>query len=185
MTEFAFGKDKIEIKKGYKASNDYLIFLNKVQISDELLFEALNLSIISEDDAKFFIEHYVEYSKIKLGDNYIKTYPSPLDKNDLYDYCMKLNAKFDIQMLIFVSILRCDIDNICYPPPVLNGCVRFFVQILLLFAYKFKWEEYYIKDKKPGANLPKFIFEIGFIPGKEGRKLFSDIYKVYLENRNQ
>lgn len=176
MSEFTFGSDKIDTKRGGKAKDDYLIFYNDVQIDDKEIFKGILINTLNGKDAKTFIECFTKCNSIKLNKKRIETVPSPLKKDRIYTYCINSKLNTELQKFLFISILRCDIDNICYCPP-LNGCIRFFIQILLLLSYKFKWTLYINKNDIP-ADIVKYIYEIGF---KKSRIDFKEIYERYLK----
>uniref|UniRef100_UPI0019199A34 hypothetical protein n=1 Tax=Aliarcobacter butzleri TaxID=28197 RepID=UPI0019199A34 len=80
-------------------------------------------------------------------------------------------------------IFRCDIDNINYQCPRLNGCIRHYIQILAIFAYKFDIEEWKLKEITPyikDGNYPKIVSDSGYpyteIGNKIGTKPFKDKY---------
>ncbi|MDD5431655.1 MAG: hypothetical protein PHO70_01535 [Candidatus Omnitrophica bacterium] len=181
---YIFGKNKLIFKKGSKAENDYLIWHNKVQITDLFLFNELFKRISLEQEAKDFLDLFCGYRNIKFNNDSIICNPSPLDVDDLYKYCVGSKLNTEQQELLFVCILRCDIDNICYPPPKLNGCIRIFVQVLLLFTYKFKWIMYYLEDKV-AEDLDVFVYKIGFPRNRYDvdKTTFLAIYRKYIENK--
>lgn len=176
MSEFIFGSDKIIIRKGAKATRDYLIFHNNIQIKDELLFKGILLNTSDEKEAEMFIDLFTKCISIIFKKDRIETNPSPLEFKKIYDYCINSKLKPELQKFLFVTILRCDIDNICYPPPK-NGCIRIFIQVLLLFSCKFKWTTYINKNNIP-ADIAKYIYEIGF---KKSIIDFKEIYERYLK----
>jgi len=139
--------------------------------------------ISSKEEAKSFLKLFSGYNKIELNYDSIICHPSPVDVDDLYSYCKEVKLKLEQQELLFICVLRCDIDNICYPPPRLNGCIRIFIQVLLLFAYKYEWDTYYLKAKV-NTDLCDFINKIGFPKNPYGVDVatFAGIYKKYLEN---
>lgn len=180
--EFRFGVNIISFKKGNKHADDYLIFHNNEQIPDLKLFQWLLQNAHSEKEAKLFILAFIDAKQIQLNADAVVTEPSPLDKEDVYQYCTSQNQLSEIlRELLFVSLLRCDIDNICYPPPKLNGCIRLLAQIIALFALKYGWKEYTLVPHQSlkEDNYAQLIFDIGFPKnayqiGKEGfKKLYA------------
>ena len=184
MAKFIFGNNKIHLEKGTLSEKDYMIYRNNVRFTDEFLFESLNTQISTEELAYSLIKYCISYDKIQLEDNAILTKQSPLDANDVYNYCTAINLKSEIQEPLFIWILRCDIDNINFPPPVYNGGVRIFTQVLLLLAYKFQWKEYYLKSIVPPKNLPRFIYLIGHPNNtySQSKSTFQEIYSKFFKN---
>jgi hypothetical protein len=186
--EYKFENNIIKFKKGAKHANDYLIYHNETQIPDSTLFNWLFDEIASEEKAKKFLKAIRACPDICLKNEGVITNPSPLNKDEIYKYVSGLNSLSPkLRELLFVAILRCDIDNICYPPPRLNGCIRLFIQILLLFAYKYNWSKYFVlSTDKIKTTIPQYVFDAGF-PNKKvtiTKEKFKEIYINYLNNRN-
>ncbi|WP_258237653.1 hypothetical protein, partial [Arcobacter sp. CECT 9188] len=57
-------------------------------------------------------------------------------------------------------IFRCDIDNINYQCPKLNGCIRHFIQILAVFAYKFNIDKWKIEKLNTSINKNNYVHVI-------------------------
>lgn len=179
MEKYEFGENLITFGKGGRGPDDYLLFQNGVQFSDREVFNQLYPLISTEKVARDFLKYFTEYKQLQCKFDRIETSPSPLDKGDVYRYCCNVPLELRLQELLFLSILRCDIDNINKPPPKYNGCIRFFSQILLLYAYKFEWTEYYIEGYSPGRDLPTSIYLMGYRKG--WIPTFRKVYWVYLE----
>jgi len=145
-------------------------------------FNKLDTIISDENLAKSFIKSFILYKKIQLTSSRIETDCSPLNIENAYKYCKQVDLPLELQEYLFIWILRCDIDNISYPPP-LNGCIRIFIQVFLLFAYKFKWKDYYIGSHIPTTNLPDYIHTIGFPCNKYSvtTEDFNEVYRKFLE----
>ncbi len=179
MSEFTFGSDKIVISKGAKATRDYLVFHNGNQITDKSLFEHILLNTSNEKEAKMFIGLFAKCICINFKKDRIETNLSPLERKKIYDYCINSKLNSELQKFLFITILRCDIDNINYPPPK-NGCIRIFVQVLLLFSYKFKWTTYINKNNIP-PDIAQYIYDIGFKKDIKSIIYFREIYERYLK----
>lgn len=185
-TIFKFGSNIVTFKKGTKHANDYLIYHNDVQIPDLSLFDWIAEATTTEAEAVLFLKAFTGCKNISFKKEAILTTPSPLDKDAVYDYSIKIDSINErLRELLFVSILRCDIDNICYSPPKYNGGIRIFTQILLLYAYTFKWQQHLkIHPVKIKTPIPKFIFDIGFPSNIYGvtKNTFKNIYKAYVQS---
>jgi len=178
---YKFNESKIEIKKGAKNKDDYIILLNNIQIKDKVLFEKILLNVSDEQEAKNFITKFAKFKHIKFIKDRIETKSLNSQISDVYQYSLDVEIKDELKPFLFISILRCDIDNICYPPPFNNGCVRIFVQILLIFSCKFEWG-FYKDEKKHQNDIVNFVYDSGFSLSREE---FKNIYSRYFEEYNE
>ena len=176
--------NRISFRSGRKTKNDFLIYVNDQQIKDVELFFRLMESIPSSNIGKDFINYYVEYDELVFKEFNIITNTPLIHKDKLYNYCNSKNINKTIQELLFISILRCNIDNICYPPNKgFNGCVRTFIQVLLTVSYKFRWNDYKFHNKV--RNIPIYVSDIGYpnnqykISTNEFKKLYNKFYINY------
>lgn len=185
---YNFTENIITLKVGKKAAADYLIFHNGVQITDKDFFEMLYAASCTEEDARLLLRAFIEAKSIKLQADAVQTIPSPLIADDVYAYCVSQSRLTTVlQELLFVALLRCDIDNICYPPPRLNGCIRLFVQMVTLFALKYNWQGYSLipLNQVKETNHAMVTFDIGFPDNKYGiatadfKTMYSKIYGAY------
>lgn len=176
MKEYIFGKNKIILHKGAKTSGDYLIFHNGIQIRDEALFKYILLNTSDEAEAKQFMNCFTNAPFAKLEKDKIEISKSLAEIEKIYNYCIDCELKFELKEFLFVAMLRCDIDNICYPPPFYNGCIRILSQILLVLSHKFNWSSY-TKKSKIGTDIAKDVANFGF---SGDRKDFKRIYEQYL-----
>lgn len=177
MERFIFDKNKVTIGKGRKTDNDYVILQNGTQIRDRSLFENILSNIPNEGEAKIFLDCFSRCPLIKFGSDRITTTTS---QDKIYQYCLGCRLKSESQELLFISILRCDIDNICYPYPK-NGCIRIFVQLLLLLSYKFGWKTY-INNSTIPKDIADYVYQIGFKKDRGNIEYFKKIYDKYIDN---
>ena len=199
--------DYIAFSKGNRAEGDYKIFPNGKQLVDLDLFRKLynTDSIISKQCAINFVKHFYKSgfaifnntNRINININYI---------DDVVDYVNNTSLKDDLKLYLALIILRCDIDNNIYKNPNLNGCVRHFLQILMVFGYRFNiatWQMRIINNfvkliltKNPQANIdyPLLISDIGY-PNTNPRKInkelsastqdFTDMYIIIRSQLSQ
>jgi len=187
--KFIFEDNIVRLDKGTLSTNDYVIYHNEVKFTDQFLFRSIIAQISSEELAIDFIRCCINYSEIQLDNDALLINKSPLDVSNVYEYCTALDLPPEIQKLLFLWILRCDIDNINFPPPKFNGGIRIFTQVLILLAYKFKWNEYYIEEYYIESvdilkDLPKSIYLIGHPNNKYSlsKSAFKEIYSKFLKN---
>lgn len=173
---YQFGDSTISFQRGYKKPNDYLIRQNGIQIKDDDIFNQLLKAIKNEEQAKYFLDAFAQCEHLEFKAKRIES--DCTSRDSLYKYTNEAYSNPDLSELLFISILRCDIDNICYKAP-LNGGVRFFAQILLVFAYTFKWDNYVATTKQP-HDIPNHVYSLGFNKEKE---YFTNIYQIYLQER--
>lgn len=191
--EYYIGKSYfITFSQGKKyASEDYLIHWNgKQQFDDYTLFSTLFDNIMCTQCAYDFIKHFF-YSEpfISFDERCIKT--NILDVGKVIDFVNRLSLTDELKLCLASMIFRCDIDNINYECPRLNGCVRHFIQVLMLFGYKFnilewkmqKLNNYLLsKNIQQINNIPKLISDIGFPNNNYGinKNDFSSMYQKVL-----
>jgi len=177
--EYIFGSDKITVAPGSKNEKDYTIIRNRTRIDDKEVFDNLFNTIESEEDAKSFLNHIANCKALLFKQYRIETNPSPVDINVIYSCCSSCKIKEYLKEFLFIFLLRCDIDNICYAFP-LNGCIRIFTQFLLVLAYKYKWEIFIDKNNIP-ADIAQDVYDVGFAKGQTN--YFQTIYELYLKNK--
>lgn len=145
---YLFGKYRLALNKGKKCAGDYVILWNdNEQFDDKRFFTGLLKIIVNEQAAKHFIDLFCQLPHISLG-NCIVTDFTPEKRKEIHAHIEKLEIDDLQKILLFSMALRCDIDNLNYKCPRLNGAIRHFIQVLLLFGYRFNIEEY-----KTLANL--------------------------------
>ncbi|ETD22210.1 hypothetical protein [Helicobacter macacae] len=197
--QYPIGKSYfITFSQGSKpAFGDYLIHWNGIQqFDDYTLFSSLYNSIVCPQCAYYFVKHFC-YAKhfISFDTQCVKTNISNVD--DVINFVNNLLLTDELKLCLASMIFRCDIDNINYQCPRLNGCVRHFVQVLMLFGYKFniaQWKMQKINDYLISNNIqiqqidvPKLISDIGFPKNNIGigTNDFREMYKTILPQLNQ
>ena len=181
--------------KGHKCPQDYLIYWNgSQQFDDDMLFSALFNNIACSQCAYNFIKHfYCATQFITFNERCIKT--NILNVGDVIGFVNNLLLADELKLCLASMIFRCDIDNINYECPRLNGCVRHFVQILMVFGYKFdisQWQmpklnNYLSSNHMSIENIPKLISSIGFPRNKYeiNTNDFRDMYQTILPQLRQ
>lgn len=187
--DYFIGNYIIKFNQGKKKINDYLIhWINNgetLQFSDLDFF--LKLWQLDSNELKSIINAFLGFKNNKsfiiLEDNCIKSVIN--DVIDVIDYVNSVK-KSDIFGLFLASmIFRCDIDNINYDCPRLNGCVRHFIQILMLYGYKAGDTRLQMEKITPYINqnisIPKLISDIGYPNNQYGVSTqdFADAYKKF------
>lgn len=181
-------------KQGEKKPNDYTISWNgNEQFLDINLFDKLYNNILCYRCAFNFIRHFVCNDFIRLEQVCIRS--SVADVQDVINFVNKTLLPDDLKLCLASMIFRCDIDNINYECPKLNGCIRHFLQVLMLFGYKFslsnwqmlKLNNYLQFNNMPPLNIPQLISDIGY-PNNQYQidtQDFKDMYQVILPNLQQ
>ena len=172
--------------KGDKCPQDYLIHWNgEQQFGDCALFSILFINVACPQCAYDFVKHFFYAAQfISFDAQCVKT--NIVDVGDVINFVNSSLLTDELKLCLASIILRCDIDNINYECPRLNGCVRHFVQILMVFGYKFnisQWQmpklnNYLSLNNKPTTNIPKLIADIGY-PGNGYGICTTDFREMY------
>lgn len=180
--------------KGKKSAGDYLIYWNdNHQFDDYALFSTLFENIIYPQCAYDFVRHFCAATPfISFDTQCVKT--NILDVGDVINFVNNLLLTDELKLCLASMIFRCDIDNINYECPKLNGCVRHFIQILMLFGYKFnisqwrmqKLNNYFNLNNKQIDNIPQLISNIGYPNNKYGieKDDFKRMYQIIYHQFN-
>ena len=158
--KYEIGNNYITISKGSKPNaNDYILKWNgTMQFDDKMLFDLIYMNIDTEDKAQEFINNFIGSGFVTLEKQCIKTKIDNIE--DVVSYVNSLYYNDNLKMCLASMLLRCDIDNInYYPCPPFNGCVRHFIQVVMVLGYKFNiinWK----MEKLKNANT-EIIYNIG------------------------
>lgn len=159
----------------WKRWNDFLIKRNNNQFTDTELFELINENI---SNINTFIQYFNNNNYCIFG-NYITV--NERNINNIVNYINNLYETDDIKSIIFMIFLRCEIDNINYPPS-LNWCKRIFMQVILILSKKFNlWIR--IKNIDIEQYTPEFVYEI-WHPWNNYKVSKSDFEKLYIDFKN-
>ncbi|EAL9771808.1 hypothetical protein D0772_02275, partial [Campylobacter lari] len=125
---------------GKKEKNDYIVKWKidnqqYYQFSDKDLFDILQYEIKSKEEALKFINFFYNYEKINFNEECIELTIDNIQ--EILDYVSELPLNNKLKLCLACMFFRCDIDNINYPCTIYNGCIRHFMQIVMLFGYKF------------------------------------------------
>lgn len=187
--DYFIGNYIIKFNYGRKKNNDYLVhWINNgeaLQFSDLDFFS--KLWDLDSNEFRDIINAFLGFknnkSFIALEDNCIRSVIN--DVNDVINY-VNNEKKTDIFRLFLASmIFRCDIDNINYDCPRLNGCVRHFVQVLMLYGYRVGDTRFQMKKInsyiKQNVFIPKLISDIGYSENQYGvtTQDFAEAYKEF------
>ena len=157
---------QITLDQGRKAKEDYILKYNNNQFSDRTFLNTF-------DNKNSFIS-FINYIK---NSNFLTFYNtkivspciglSNLSKiKELHTNISNTDFSSVQKGLVFLSILRIDIDNICYLPiQNFNGGIRHFIQLLLLGGTYF--------------NLDKYTKELGFNEDTGDELLFYFLYTYF------
>lgn len=191
---YTFGSFSISLEQGSKSENDYVLKYNGIEQFDDLkCFKNVLIHFNTLTLFKVFINSIKNSGFLTFKRSEISSPckglsdTSPIDI--LHNYVCNLSLT-DIQKgLIFASILRMDIDNICYPPSTgrFNGAIRHFIQLILLGGFKYNCFKL-IKDigfinSHPNTNdidIINFVFRIGFPRNNYG--ITTTDFKIYYQN---
>ena len=139
---YVFGKFRLALNKGHKCAGDYVILWNNnEQFDDKRFFAGLLKVIANEQEAKRFIDLFCKLPHLALQDCIITDF-TPEKRSEIHAHIDRLDIDSSQKVLLFSMALRCDIDNLNYKCPHLNGAIRHFIQVLLLLGYHFNVEEY-------------------------------------------
>ena len=191
-TQYSIGTSYfITFSQGKKyALGDYLIHWGgNHQFNDYTLFSVLFNNIACPQYAYNFVKHfYCATQFVSFDEQCIKTNISNVD--NVIKFVNNLLLTDELKLCLASIIFRCDIDNINYECPKLNGCVRHFIQILMVFGYKFnisQWQmpklnNYSSSNNIQIADIPKLISDIGFPNNtyKINKNDFSSMYQKVL-----
>lgn len=181
----------ITFSKGCKCPQDYLIHWNgNQQFNDYTLFLNLFNNIMCPQCAYNFIKHFY-YAKPLIFFDTQCIITNIIDVEEVINLVNSSLLTDNLKLCLASMIFRCDIDNINYECPRLNGCVRHFIQVLMLFGYKFnilewkmqKLNNYLLsKNIQQINNIPKLISDIGFPNNNYGidKNDFSSMYQKVL-----
>lgn len=193
--EYYIGKSYIlTFKKGTRGVGDYKIFIANNPLYDLDLFKWLYFSsnIMCYQCALNFIRHFCSSGFVSFNNpNRISVCVNKVD--DVIDYVNQTLLPDELKLYLCVIILRCDIDNNIYKSQNANGCIRHFVQILMVFGYKFnilQWQMPIINDfiqqeiiQNPQymTDYPQLISDIGY-KDDDWRKVNKDILSVSVQD---
>ncbi|WP_201522841.1 hypothetical protein [Aliarcobacter butzleri] len=168
-----------------KCANDYIIHWNGThKFSDIHLFQNLDRNINTIAEMKKFLAYFTESPFIELSHECIKVLNDDREVN-IMCYINRTNLNDTLKLCLASMIFRCDIDNINYQCPRLNGCIRHYIQILAIFAYKFNIEEWKLKEITPyikDGNYPEIVSDSGYSYTEIGKKIGTKTFKdKYLE----
>lgn len=175
--KYYIGQRHLEFRQGEKNIGDYVIWWDgQTQFSDKELFSEL-YNHATFECAKVLIKHFICCDAVSFNDNCVKTNINNV--NDIIEFVNQTKLPYILKFCLASIIFRCDIDNINYNCPKYNGCVRHFMQILMLFGYKFniskcKMDKLFIKQFE-FDKIPEIISSIGY-PNNE-RKISTNDFK--------
>ncbi len=180
--------------QGNKCERDYIIMWNgETQFSDISFFNLLNNNITCYRCAFNFVKHFINNPFVVLEKECVKT--NIMDVQNVIDYINQTLLPNDLKLCLASMIFRCDIDNINYECPRLNGCVRHFLQVLMLFGYKFNLSNWQMPklnlciqaNNTLLDNIPNLVSHIGY--PNNSYKIYTDdfksTYKYILPNLQQ
>ncbi|WP_201523901.1 hypothetical protein, partial [Aliarcobacter butzleri] len=109
-----------------KCANDYIIHWNRThKFSDIHLFQDLDRNINTIAEMKKFLAYFTESPFITLNKECIKS--NIQNRSDVINYVNQTNLNDTLKLCLASMIFRCDIDNINYQCPRLNGCIRHYI----------------------------------------------------------
>lgn len=177
---------KLMFSQGEKRKDDYIVKWKidnqqaYCQFSDKDLFGILQSEIKSKEEALKFINFFYNYKKINFNQECIDL--TIENVQEIIDYVNKLSLNNKLKLCLACMFFRCDIDNINYPCIKYNGCIRHFMQILMLFGYKFDIAKFKCKklniNKKD--NISNIISDIGY-PKNKYNIITTDFKNAYIE----
>lgn len=184
---YTFENLSFSLEKGNKKPNDYIIkWYGEHQFSDVELFKELLETYKTEEEAKELITLFKACPFIKI-DNCIKTEFTREIREKVYHYVNHQKIDSKKKFLLLTLFFRCDIDNLNYACPGLNGCIRHFMQIILLFGYHFKVAELMNLlplPATPQEEIPELINKIGY-PSNPLSINKNHWQKAYINYRNR
>ena len=163
-----FSDYHIVFGQGTKNDDDYIIYINEKQVTDEEIFKCINRYSQNRQDAIALLRFIWEISQ---EDDVLK-------EEDIFEKIENSDYEDELKVFLFAIWHRLIIDDINYPiSEGLNGRRRLLGQIYLLIGKKFSFElPSYI------LSLPKEIFRLGFPNGiteKISTKQWNEIYDLY------
>ena len=183
----------ITFSKGYKCPQDYLIHWNgEQQFDDYALFSTLFNNVACPQCAYNFIKHFYYAQPLIFFDTQC-IITNIIDVEEVINLVNSSLLTDNLKLCLASMIFRCDIDNINYECPRFNGCVRHFVQILMVFGYKFnisQWQmpiinnfiqQKIIQNPQYAVDYPQLISDIGY-KNNDWRKVNKDILSVSAQN---
>jgi hypothetical protein len=176
--ECLIGESKLRllIKIGGKFGNrDCQIYWDtwSNKVPDKKLFKCILDNIHTKNDALNFIDLFNKFEAISFREDRIYSNINIHNSTDIQkvvDYVNKLGISDELKRCLASMILRCYVDNNAYKHP-LNGCIRHYIQVLLLLGYKFDIKSWkmdklnkYITSNIAQNNekLSKLISDIGY-----------------------
>lgn len=184
--EYTVGKNiKLKFLAGKKEKKDYVVQWSfdsgksYKQFTDKDLFNKLVSKIQTKEEALKFIKYFCDYQNIDFDKECINL---AIDNvQDVISYVKKSTLDDELRLCLACMLFRCEIDNINYPCTRYNGCIRHFVQVLMLFGYKFDIDEFKISKlciTKNDDDIVSVISGIGYPNNKYNitTKDFKDAY---------
>ena len=179
MYECLIGESKLKliIKPGGKhGKKDCRLFWDTDENSfcDKVLFKCILDNINEKEGALKFIKLFKEFEYISFKNNKINNDINIYDPSDIQkmvDYVNNSQINDELKRCLASMILRCYVDNNAYSRPYQNGCIRHYIQVLLLLGYKFNIEGWkmdklnkYITPNiaQDNERLSEVISEIGY-----------------------
>jgi len=166
-----------------KCQDDYIITWNGIhQFSDIHLFNDISQNINNIQAMNDFLGYFKNSPFIMMTQDCINV--NITSQQDVIDYVNALPLNDTLKVCLASMIFRCDIDNINYPCPRYNGCVRHYVQILLVFGYQFNLINWKF-SKLSNCNVTnQIISNIGY-PGNSyniSNEDFRTLYRTLFQN---
>ena len=189
--EYTVGKNiKLKFLAGKKEKKDYVVQWSfdsgksYKQFTDKDLFNKLVSKIQTKEEALKFIKYFCDYQNIDFDKECINL---AIDNvQDVISYVQKSTLDDELRLCVACMLFRCDIDNINYPCTRYNGCIRHFVQVLMLFGYKFDIDEFKISKLciKKKDDIVSVISDIGYPNNKYNitTKDFKDAYTNFIKH---
>lgn len=181
------GNIKLGFSPGKKTEGDYTVKWSfngqqDQQFTDKDLFNKLSSEVKSKKEALNFIKCFYTYENIKFNTECINLTIN--DVQEIVDYVRNLSLSDNLRLCLACMFFRCDIDNINYPCTKYNGCIRHFVQILMLFGYKFDIAEFKCEklniDEKNDNDISNIISDIGY-PTNKHNITTADFKNIYID----
>ena len=189
--EYTVGKNiKLKFLAGKKEKKDYVVQWSfdsgksYKQFTDKDLFNKLVSKIQTKEEDLKFIKYFCDYQNIDFDKECINL---AIDNvQDVISYVQKSTLDDELRLCVACMLFRCDIDNINYPCTRYNGCIRHFVQVLMLFGYKFDIDEFKISKLciKKKDDIVSVISDIGYPNNNYNitTKDFKDAYTNFIKH---
>ncbi len=141
--------------------------------SDKKLFKCILDNINTKTEALEFIRLFNEFEAITFEGDRIKSninIHNFANIQKVVNYVNSLNINDKLKRCLASMILRCYVDNNAYEPPKFNGCIRHYIQVLLLFGYKFDIKSWKMAKLNINSqdNIATIISDIGYPNNKYG-----------------